>query len=261
MSDGKTKLEERVVLLQLAPLFKGLIKPDHEVIASRAMGVTYSRDQCVYMQGQAFRSLVLLRSGSVKITQLSSQGSEVLLRMHGTGSTLGMFSSSPIDRNSCHAVEDSTALMWNHGTFHDLKEKFPQIERNANHIVSTQLAELEERFREVSTEKVSKRLALILLRLITNVGRKVGTGIEISLSRDELAQMIGTTLFTVSRIISEWACKGIVIPGRNLIIVCSLPLLELEVSSEPCWTVKMPVTHSESRFMATSEAVNTKYLP
>jgi CRP/FNR family transcriptional regulator, nitrogen oxide reductase regulator len=231
MSDEEIKLEGRVALLQLSPLFRGMTKPDHEVIAARATGVIYARDERVFLQGQNFRSLVLIRSGSVKITQLSSQGSEVLLRMHGTGSTLGMFSSSPVDQNSCHAVEESTALMWNHATFQDLKEKFPQIERNANQIFSTQLAELEERFREVSTEKVNKRLALILLRLITNVGRKVGTGIEISLSREELAQMIGTTLFTVSRVISQWACKGVVIPGRNLITVCSLPLLELEILS------------------------------
>jgi CRP-like cAMP-binding protein len=207
MSEDEIKLEARVALLQLAPLFKDVAKPDREVIAARATGVIYARDQRLFMQGQTFRSLVLIRSGSVKITQLSSQGSEVLLRMYGSGSTLGMFSSSPANQNSCYAVEKCTALMWNHATFQELKERFPQIERNANQIFSAQLAELEERFREVSTEKVNKRLALILLRLITDVGRKVGTGIEISLSRDELAQMIGTTLFTVSRIISQWASR------------------------------------------------------
>ena len=231
MSDDEIKLDGRVALLQIAPLFRNMSKLDHEAIASRAAGVVYARDERLYVQGQAFRSLVLLRSGSVKITQLSSQGSEVILRMHGTGSALGMFSDSPIGQNSCYAVEKSTALIWNHATFQSLKLSFPQIDRNANQIFSAQLAELEERFREVSTETVNKRLAHILLRLITNVGRKVGTGVEISLSRDELAQMIGTTLFTVSRIVSQWASMGIVIPGRNLITVCSLPLLELEVSS------------------------------
>ena len=231
MSNEETKLEERVALLQLSRLFKGMAKLDHEVIASRSAGVIYAQDERLYVQGQTFRSLVLLRSGSVKITQLSSQGSEVILRMHGIGSALGMFSNSSIGQNSCYAVEESTALIWNHSTFQSLILSFPQIERNANQIFSAQIMELEERFREVSTERVNKRLALILLRLITNVGRSVGTGIEISLSRDELAQMIGTTLFTVSRIISEWASMGIVIPGRNLITVCSLPLLEMEVSS------------------------------
>jgi CRP-like cAMP-binding protein len=231
MSDEEAKLDGRVALLQISPLFRNMPRLDHEAIASCAVGVVYARDERLYVQGQNFRSLVLLRSGSVKITQLSSQGSEVILRMHGTGSALGMFSNSPIGQNSCYAVEQSTALIWNHTAFQSLKLRFPQIEGNANRIFSAQLAELEERFREVSTETVNKRLAHILLRLITNVGRNVGTGVEISLSRDELAQMIGTTLFTVSRIISEWASKGIVIPGRNLVTVCSLSLLESEVSS------------------------------
>jgi len=231
MSDDEIMLEGRVALLQISPLFKNMPRLDHDAIASCAVGVAYARDERLYAQGQDFRSLVLLRSGSVKITQLSSQGSEVILRMHGTGSALGMFSNSPIGQNSCYTVEKSTALKWNHTTFHSLKLSFPQIERNANQIFSAQLAELEERFREVSTENVNKRLAHILLRLITNVGRNVGTGIEISLSRDELAQMAGTTLFSVSRIVSQWASMGIVIPGRTLITVCSLSLLELEVSS------------------------------
>jgi CRP-like cAMP-binding protein len=105
------------------------------------------------------------------------------------------------------------------------------MERNVGQILSNQLSELEERFREIATENATKRLALVVLRLVTNVGRKVGTGIEISLSRDELAQMVGTTFFTVSRIVSQWACKGIVIPGRGSITVCNLPSLELEISS------------------------------
>ena len=237
MSDDEIKLEGRVALLQLSPLFRDMTKLNHEVIASRAVGVVYARDERLYVQGQTFRSLVLLRSGSVKISQLSSGGSEVIIRMHGTGSAVGMLSSLPVDQNSCHAVEKSTALLWNHATFQDLKLSFPQIERNTNQILSTQLAELEERFREVSTEQVTNRLALTLLRLVTDVGRKVGTGIEISLSRAELAQMIGTTSFTVSRIISQWECKGIVIPGRNLITVCSLPLLELQMLSSPWATM------------------------
>jgi CRP-like cAMP-binding protein len=231
MPNDEAKLEGRVALLQVSRLFRAMTEEDYEQIASRAAGVVYARDERLYAQGQDFRSLVLLRSGSVKITQLSSLGSEVILRMHGAGSALGMFSGSPIGQNSCYAVVKSTALTWNHATFQSLIQSFPQIENNATQIVSAQLAELEERFREVSTEPVNQRLAHSLLRLVTNVGKKVGTGIEVSSSRDELAQMVGTTLFTVSRIISDWASKGIVIPGRNVVTVCSLPLLELEVSS------------------------------
>ena len=112
MSDDEIKLEARVALLQLFRLFRNMPKLDHEAIASCAVGVVYARDERLFAQGQTFRSLVLLRSGSVKITQLSSDGSEVILRMHGTGSVVGMLSGLPVDQNSCHAVEKSTALVW-----------------------------------------------------------------------------------------------------------------------------------------------------
>src|SRR5580704_1820225 len=98
MSDEEVKLEGRVALLQLSPLFRNMPKLDHEAIASSAVGVVYARDERLYLQGQTFRSLVLLRSGSVKITQLSSGGCEVILRMHGTGNAVGMLSSLAVDQ-------------------------------------------------------------------------------------------------------------------------------------------------------------------
>lgn len=58
MSDEDAKLEERVALLQLSRLFKGMTKLDHEVIASRAAGVVYAQDGRLYVQGQTFRRLV-----------------------------------------------------------------------------------------------------------------------------------------------------------------------------------------------------------
>src|ERR1700733_12887172 len=107
MPNDEAKLEGRVALLQVSRLFRGMTEQDYEQIATRAAGVVYARDERLYAQGQDFRSLVLLRSGSVKITQLGSQGSEVILRMHGAGSALGMFSDSPIGQNSCYAVVKS----------------------------------------------------------------------------------------------------------------------------------------------------------
>ena len=80
---------------------------------------------------------------------------------------------------------------------------------NISQILAGRLQELEERFREIATEKVAKRLALALTRLLKQVGKKTPEGIEISLSREELAQLTGTTLFTISRILSKWADQAL----------------------------------------------------
>jgi len=67
--------------------------------------------------------------------------------------------------------------------------------------------------------KLNKRLALVLLRLLKQVGKPSGDGIQVSLSRLELGQMTGTTLFTISRILSKWAEQGFVVPRRDAVLV------------------------------------------
>jgi CRP-like cAMP-binding protein len=116
-------------------------------------------------------------------------------------------------------MEQCRALTWEYTRLQNLLVEYPQIRNNINQILSNRLNELEERFREVATEKVAKRLALALLRLLKQVGKESQGGVEISLSREELAQMTGTTLFTISRILSKWGEEGFVLPHREAVLV------------------------------------------
>jgi CRP/FNR family transcriptional regulator, nitrogen oxide reductase regulator len=100
-----------------------------------------------------------------------------------------------------------------------LVAEYPQLRKNISQILASRLQELEERFREIATEKVAKRLALALTRLLKQVGKKTADGVEVSLSREELAQLTGTTLFTISRILSKWAELGVVVPRREAVLV------------------------------------------
>ena len=92
-------------------------------------------------------------------------------------------------------------------------------------ILDEHLRELEDRFREVATDKVGARVALQLLRLLKTIGRPVEGGVEVGLSREELAQMTGTTLFTVSRLLSAWEARGVVRPLREAVAICDIPSL------------------------------------
>src|SRR5260370_7223037 len=104
--------------------------------------------------------------------------------------------------------------------------RYPQIRRNISQILAGRLQELEERFREVATEKVARRLALVLLRLIKQIGKPERDGIQVLLSREELAQMTGTTLYTISRLLSKWSEQGVVTPRREAVLINDLTLLE-----------------------------------
>ena len=116
-------------------------------------------------------------------------------------------------------MEQCHALTWEYSKLQNLLDQYPQIRNNINQILSSRLDELEERFREVATEDVAKRLALALLRLVKKAGKPTHGGTEVQLSREELAQMTGTTLFTISRILSRWSEEGFVLPRRQAVVV------------------------------------------
>jgi CRP-like cAMP-binding protein len=190
-------------------------------IASCARARTFARDELLFIQGQPVRNLMLIQSGSVKHTQLSSDGSEVLLWMSGSGDAINLQADSPTCSQTCsaRAMEQCKALVWEYSRLQSLLVRHPKIRENISRILSGRLRELEERFREVATEKVATRLALTILRLLKQIGKPTDEGIQISLSREELAQMTGTTLFTISRVLSRWAEKGFITPGRESIVV------------------------------------------
>ncbi len=221
LSNSDLSLAERVVLMCASALFTGLTERECSEIASCARARVFARDELLFMQGQPVRNLVLIQSGSVKSTQLSPNGNEVILWMNGSGDTVGVPGDVTACSHTCsaRAMGQCRALTWEYSRLHNLLADYPQIRKNISKILSNRLNELEERFREVATEKVAKRVALALLRLLKQVGKQSPGGIEVSLSREELAQMTGTTLFTISRLLSKWGEEGFVLPRREAVLI------------------------------------------
>lgn len=219
----------RVDLIHASQLFAGLSQPAYERIAWLARPKTFARDEMLFMQGEPARNVFLIRSGNVKITQLAPNGNEVILWMYGVGNVIGALSEPTSCCYTCSvsALEPCTALVWEFAALQGVMLEHSQIRKNASLILTTRLNELEERFREVATEKVPKRVALALLRLVRHIGKEVHEGVEVSLSREELAQMTGTTLFTISRLISKWSELGLVLPRREALIVRDSHRLEM----------------------------------
>ena len=213
-------------------LFAGLSTQECLEIAAAARRQSFARDESLFMEEQPVRHVLLLRLGSIKLTQLSRNGDEVILWLIGAGDMIGAgLDGQGIHTCSARVVTDCTALVWDYARFESILSTSPLIRRNLCLIISERLSELEERFREVATESVAKRVAMTLVRLLQRVGRSSNAGIEVNMSREELAQMTGTTLFTVSRLMSEWEKKGFVVARRGGVIVCAPDRLLLEGSS------------------------------
>lgn len=123
---------------------------------------------------------------------------------------------------TAQTIDPCWVLSWS-GTFRDLAERFPGLQRNAADWLAERLYFLEERFEELATQRVPQRLARIVLHLLEQNGQ--GSRVPIDLSCEELSQMAGTTLFTVSRLLCDWAELGIIQPQHKTILVEDLPRL------------------------------------
>jgi CRP-like cAMP-binding protein len=226
---------DRARFVAASPLGIGLSHDACVAVASRTRVKRFARGHALFLQGDAGQRLMLITSGCVKLTQVSPEGKEVLLWMCGTDHVLGIRSELTGKPYSCsaEAVKTCTVLVWEHDALASLAQQYPRLVQNLNGFLLTRIEELEERFRELATENVSRRLACTLLRLSRHIGSPSEGGTEIYLSRQEIARMTGTTLFSVSRILSEWGRDKLVLPKRNSVVLPDLALIAKVAEAEP----------------------------
>jgi CRP-like cAMP-binding protein len=216
--------------VERSPLFSGILPEDYARISAGARIKAFARDQMLHFEGDTVEQVILLTSGFVKLTQFGSGGAEVILRIGMPGDVLGamgLFSGGK-QRSTAQTLQTCRALVWNAQAFKTLVEHFPVLHKNMVRILGKHLLELEERFREVATERVGPRVARQLVRLLEQIGPPESGEIEIGLSREELGQMTGTTLFTVSRLLSSWEARGIVRNRRKGVTICDVRQLRAE---------------------------------
>ncbi len=216
-----------VALVSSSALFAGLSQPECGEIGRYARERTFARGETLFAQGQPVRELILLRSGSVKHAIAAPNDGEALLRISGPGDVVNVPepSASNMHGYSAYAMERSSTLVWDYRRTEIWFAQYSQIRMNLTQILFHRLQELEDRYREIATEKAARRLALVLVRLVKQIGQPCGGGIRVTLTREDLAQMTGSTLFTMSRIISAWSRLGFVMPRREAVVVTNLQRL------------------------------------
>jgi CRP-like cAMP-binding protein len=167
--------------------------------------------------------LYVLTEGRLKITQLTPEGHQVIHMLLTAGQPFGGVAALgegeyPI---TAEAVEECVALSWDATTMTGLMRKYPDIAINTAKFLARRFHELQVQHRQLMTERVERRVARALLKLADNAGRKAPGGVEIDfpLSRQDLAEMTGTTLFTVSRLLSGWDEKQLIRAERQRVTV------------------------------------------
>jgi CRP-like cAMP-binding protein len=208
-------------------LFAGISPEDCVKIVATAQLRTYPAGKTVFFEGDAVRQVILLISGCVKLSQTGFQGQEVILRLVGPGDTICAECFPRFNHcSTAQTMRASSALVWEASQFEAVADRFPILARNISCVLLRTLNQLEVRFREICTEKVAPRLSSELVRLVNQVGQQSNGHVEIAISQRDLAQLTGTTLFTVSRILGQWEEQGIVKPQRQGVLILNVGALE-----------------------------------
>jgi len=209
--------------LRQVSVFEQATDEDLKLIAQHSIERSIEEGEFFFFQGDSADYGYVLISGRAKLTQMNATGQQVNLRtiheweMFGA---LGAVRENAMYPASAQALEHSTALAIKSDYFHDFVQTRPYISFGLMKLMTGYIQEMQERYRELATEKVERRLARTLLRLTAQMGVKhADGGIELAFSRQELAEMSGTTLFSASRVLSEWEKRGLLESGRERILI------------------------------------------
>ncbi|MBX6425910.1 MAG: Crp/Fnr family transcriptional regulator [Variibacter sp.] len=222
------------------PLFAGLDAAGLDAILAEARSIRYPKNSIVFAQGEEAHSFFVLLHGHVRATKTTPAGQQVLVRYVTPGETFGVAVAIGLNEYpaTATAVDESIVLAWPSAAWPRLVERHPKLATNALQTVGSRLQESHTRIIEMSTQQVERRVAHALLRLAQQAGRKVPEGVEIEfpISRQDIAEMTGTTLHTVSRILSAWQQQGLIESGRQRVVLRDphrLFALVADVPTEP----------------------------
>jgi CRP-like cAMP-binding protein len=124
-------------------------------------------------------------------------------------------------------------LAWSRPQVLDLLSKYPVVRTNIMREMTSHMTDALTRVRELSSAPVEQRLAYTLLRLAHQYGQKTDEGVLIAqpLTRQDLAELTGTTLYTVSRTLSKWESSGLVKSRRRHVVLPSIAKIEQAVAN------------------------------
>jgi CRP-like cAMP-binding protein len=217
-------------LLRITPVFRRLSPGDRRTVAEVTTVRHYQRGDTIFEQGMPSDAFYTVASGRVKIFKMMPSGKDLILEVFGPGDPLGAvaaYDGRPFPATAM-ALEDTTCLCIPRPAFFALLERHPSLVRGLMLGLTVRLVELTNRLAELSGGRIETRFARLFLKLAAEMGRhdRGGIFVPLALTRQELADMTGTTIETCIRIMSRWGKDGVVRTEKDGFVVLDRETLE-----------------------------------
>ena len=207
---------------------EGLSKAERDSVLTAASYRQFSRESVVSSQASPADRLFVLIKGCARYFFITPGGRKVYLLWLVPGELFGGASLLPGPSTylvNTELTKNSAVLVWNRNTIRTLAMRYPRLYENGLSIANDYLVWYLASHLSLICHNVRQRLAHVLLSLADGIGHKTPRGIQLVVTNEQLANTANATLFTVSRLLSEWQRNGAIAKSRGRVLLRTPELL------------------------------------
>lgn len=209
--------------LKKSEIFSVLTDQELEEISPFFESVRFKKDEYIFMEGDPSEWFYLVAEGRVKVLKHSIKGKDIILEIMSPGDVFGgvaVLDKKPFPA-SAQAMGPVTAIRINRRNLINVMDEHPGLKLAIVKYFSGRLRDAHETLKNIATERVERRIASLLLKLSEKVGveDKGYKKIDFPLTRQEIAEMVGTTVETSIRTMSKFQKQGVVRSSGGRILV------------------------------------------
>jgi len=222
--------------LQKAGLFSTAAKEDMACLEKKISWKSYKRGERLFQEGDKAERMFVIASGRVKVVKEFQSGKNAIMGIFGEGATVAEI--AVIDKlpypASAIALEDTAAISIPAAPFIDFLKKNPDSLIQMIVGLGLRLREFVDNMGSLAVQSVEKRLARFLTKLSREIGEEIGDGLELilPLTRQDLAEIIGTSFEVVERSLKKMREKGIIEAAGKRIVILKPEALEAIFAEE-----------------------------
>lgn len=222
MKDIETILSRHFLFSQLSP-------EERMRLGELATLRSYKKNECIFMKGEPGASIMAVASGCVRICAYTIEGREFVLNIIGPGEIFGEIACLDGGNRTADAfaMEDASLVVVSRRDFMPFLDDNPRVTAKLLKVLCHRIRWTADQFEQYTFFDLSARLAKKLLHLADGFGSDTSAGnrINLNLSQDMLASMVGATREAVNRQLSEWGNAGIVETRRGTVTLLNEPAL------------------------------------
>ncbi len=228
--------------LSKIPLFEHLSSRERSKIAGEVVETHYRKDEFIFREGDQATSFHILKAGTVKCVKTSSEGKQVTLKVLMPGD-LFCCDAAVLDNGThpgcAQPMGDVSVLSLSKDAYYALLRRNPEAALQVIQYLGARLNEAQETTKVLALNPAEQRLAALLVKLADRAGLREGNHVRLTvrLTRQDLADMVGMTVETATRIMGRFKRDKLVSGTAKSLVICNLAKLQ-QLATPPCSTAR-----------------------